>query len=75
MKVSTEQVSQMAGSFQNWIAGGRRPLATKTSQEKLSKSTGHLILHDLISQRRVLQVTMMCQAKTAVSCHTRTLGK
>ncbi len=63
MKVSKDggftKISQMAVSFQNWIAGGRRPLVTKTSQEKLSKSTRHLILHVFISQRRALQVTTM----------------
>ncbi len=69
-------ISQVAGSLQNWIAGGRRPLMTKTSQEKLSKSTArHLIMHASISQRRALQVMTMCQAKTAVSCHARTPAK
>ena len=67
MKVSKDgdftKVSQMAGSFQNWTAGCIGPLVKKTSQEKLSKSTRHLILHAFISQRRALQVTTMCQAK------------
>ncbi len=79
MKVSTDGgftiISQTAGSLQIWIAGGGRPLVTKTSQEKLSKSTRHLTLHAFISQRRALQVMTMCQAKTAVSCHARTPGK
>ncbi len=40
MKVSKvggfAKISQMAGSFQNRIAGDRRPLVTKICQEKLS---------------------------------------
>ncbi len=79
MKVSKDGgftiISQVAGSLQNWIAGGRRPLMTKTSQEKLSKSKRHLILHASISQRRALQVTTMCQAKDCCTSPRKDSGK
>ncbi len=72
MKVNKDggftKISQMAGSFQNWIVGGRRPhLVTKDKPGKvLIESTRHLILHAFISQRRALQATTMRQAETAV---------
>ncbi len=79
MKVSKvggfAKISPMAGSFQNRIAGDRRPLVMKISQEKSSKSARHQICKLSSTTGAPSHNDVSSQAKTAVSSHARTTGK